>query len=77
MNPVVLAAFALAISASAGPPAFPGVPGPEPGTKYPRLAAVKPTYDRAGLFVVHHGGGSKAWSADGLTRVTARLEPRR
>ncbi len=30
MNPAVLDAFALAISASAGPPAFPGIPGPEP-----------------------------------------------
>jgi Berberine and berberine like len=30
MNPAVLDAFALAISASAGPPAFPGMPGPEP-----------------------------------------------
>jgi hypothetical protein len=30
MNPAVLDAFALAISASAGPPAFPGIPGSEP-----------------------------------------------
>ena len=30
MNPAVVDAFALAISASAGPPAFPGIPGPEP-----------------------------------------------
>jgi FAD/FMN-containing dehydrogenase len=30
MNPAVLDAFALAISASAGPPAFLGLPGPEP-----------------------------------------------
>jgi FAD/FMN-containing dehydrogenase len=30
MNPAVLDAFALAISASAGPQAFPGLPGPEP-----------------------------------------------
>jgi FAD/FMN-containing dehydrogenase len=30
MNPAVLDAFALAISASAGLPAFPGIPGPEP-----------------------------------------------
>jgi FAD/FMN-containing dehydrogenase len=30
MNPAVLDAFALAISASTGPPAFPGIPGPEP-----------------------------------------------
>jgi FAD/FMN-containing dehydrogenase len=122
MNPAVLDAFALAISASAGPPAYPGIPGPGPdltaarrqgqevgramdellrlapgagsyvaesdffesawqrafwGPNYARLAAVKRTYDPAGLFVVHHGVGSEAWSADGLTRIAARQEPRR
>ena len=30
MNPAVLDAFALAISAAAAPPAFPGIPGHEP-----------------------------------------------
>ena len=30
MNPAVLDAFALAISASSGPPAYPGIPGHEP-----------------------------------------------
>jgi FAD/FMN-containing dehydrogenase len=39
------------------------------GSNYPRLLAVKTTYDHDGLFFVHHGVGSERWSADGFERL--------
>jgi FAD/FMN-containing dehydrogenase len=111
-NPDMLDAFALAIIAMAGAPAFPGMPEPNLvlarflagrvqasmkalrvaapdtgayvnecdyfqdewqracwGPNYPRLARIKRRYDPDGLFTVHHGVGSEAWSADGFVRL--------
>jgi FAD/FMN-containing dehydrogenase len=39
------------------------------GANYPKLATVKKKYDPEGLFFVHHGVGSEAWSEDGFTRI--------
>lgn len=38
------------------------------GKHYQRLLRAKQRYDPDGLFFVHHGVGSEAWSADGFTR---------
>ena len=40
------------------------------GSKYQKLMTIKNKYDPEGLFFVHHGVGSEAWSADGFTRIT-------
>jgi hypothetical protein len=40
------------------------------GEHYSRLQLVKEKYDSGGLFFVHHGVGSEAWSADGFTRLS-------
>ncbi|MBV8342719.1 MAG: BBE domain-containing protein, partial [Gammaproteobacteria bacterium] len=37
------------------------------GAHYRRLQAIQRKYDPDGLFFVHHGVGSDAWSADGFT----------
>ena len=42
------------------------------GSHYAKLAAVKRKYDPDGLFFVHHGVGSEAWSEDGFTRLHHR-----
>ena len=39
------------------------------GPNYPRLLAIKRNMIPPGLFFVHHGVGSEAWSADGFSRM--------
>jgi FAD/FMN-containing dehydrogenase len=39
------------------------------GENYAALQRIKHKYDPEGLFFVHHGVGSEAWSADGFDRV--------
>jgi FAD/FMN-containing dehydrogenase len=42
------------------------------GSNYAWLLAIKQEYDPTGLFFVHHGVGSEAFSADGFERLTGR-----
>ena len=39
------------------------------GSNYSKLTEVKQRYDPDGLFFVHHGPGSEAWSDDGFTKL--------
>ncbi|SHL11712.1 FAD/FMN-containing dehydrogenase [Bradyrhizobium lablabi] len=42
------------------------------GANYPKLLDIKNRCDPDGLFFVHHGVGSEAWSADGFVRLPQR-----
>ncbi len=84
MNPAVLDAFALAISASAGPPAFPGIPGPEPdlaaarrqgqevGRAMDELLRVAPG---AGSYVAESDFFESAWHSPSGARTTRGWPP--
>jgi FAD/FMN-containing dehydrogenase len=39
------------------------------GPNYARLKCIKEKYDPGGLFFVHHGVGSEAWTPNGFTRL--------
>jgi FAD/FMN-containing dehydrogenase len=39
------------------------------GDHYARLKRIKDSYDPTGLFFVHHGVSSDAWTSDGFTRI--------
>jgi FAD/FMN-containing dehydrogenase len=58
MNPAVLDAFALAIIAGEGPPAFPGLPGHEPDLRAARLHATRIAKAMAELAKVVPDGGT-------------------
>ncbi len=58
MNPQVLDAFALAIIGSAGPPAYPGMPGPGPDIARARKSAARVAKAMAELLKVAPGAGA-------------------
>jgi FAD/FMN-containing dehydrogenase len=64
MNPDVLDAFALAIIASTGPPAYPGLPGPGPDLGQARNAAAHVTKAMDELLKVAPGAGAYVSESD-------------
>ena len=69
-NPAVLSAFALAITAGEGPPAFPGVPGHEPDLELAReeagaidraMKAMWPLVAQRGSYVSESNFFERAW----------------
>ena len=64
MNPAVLDAFALAIVAGEGPPAFAGIPGHEPGATRGRRAADRIHAAMAELLKVAPDAGSYISESD-------------
>jgi FAD/FMN-containing dehydrogenase len=64
MNPDVLDAFALAIIASTGPPAYPGMPGPGPDLGQARNAAAHVTKAMDELLKVAPGAGAYVSESD-------------
>ncbi|MGH9646856.1 MAG: BBE domain-containing protein, partial [Bryobacteraceae bacterium] len=63
-NPQVLDAFALVIIGSAGPPAYLGMPGPEPDVARARTAAEQVAKSMAELLKVAPGAGSYVNESD-------------
>jgi FAD/FMN-containing dehydrogenase len=70
MNPAVLDAFALVISAAEGPPAYPGIPGHEPDLATARqqakaidraMSAIRPLLPAAGAYVAESDFFETAW----------------
>jgi FAD/FMN-containing dehydrogenase len=82
MNPAVLDAFALAISAAEGPPAYPGIPGHEPDPSAARehaqaiasaMAEVRALLPTVGSYVAESDYFDAAWQQAYWGRNYARL----